>query len=488
MLKKLFLTVALLVWAAAGARAAETPLQQIADVLDVDKTRTFQFTANGRMYHVGQSTSHMAAWPRYYVKSLTRAYDFTAGAMRDQMVRTQGEDPPSGGGGQPLEGDQNIVSLVRDGVAWNEAGKNMVPRFWEVNDREHQLVISPHGLLRAAFANNAAAVKRMINGREMTVITFTDRGKHRVTAYANDQNAIETVESWYGNPVAGDMKVVTHYGPYRDFAGVKFPTKIVQYQDGHPALDLTVTAVRANPTLDVQVPADVRSNPAPVKSEKVVDGVWHLTGGSHHSVLIEMKDYLIVVEGPQSDERSMNLIAEVKKLVPGKAIKYLVNTHHHFDHSGGIRAFAAEGATIVTHEINRPYFERAANNTWNLAPDRLAKAKRKPVFQTMGDNMVLTDGSRSVELYQIVGNGHHDGLVMAYLRRERLLIEADAYTPGAVPKTPNPFSVSLEANVRRLNIDVDRILPLHGSIVPYVELLKAIGKDPAAKKEAAKKE
>jgi len=179
-------------------------------------------------------------------------------------------------------------------------------------------------------------------------------------------------------------------------------------------------------------------------------------------------------------------MAEVKKLVPSKPIKYVVNSHHHFDHSGGLRAYAAEGVTIVTHEINRPYFERAVANTWNLGSDRLAKSKKKPVFQTMGDNMVLTDGTRSVELYQIVGNAHHDGLIMAYLRKEKLLIEADAYTPGPAgaepPKVPNPFSVNLEANVRRLNLEVDRILPIHGRIVPYGELLAAIGKTPAPAK------
>ena len=106
----------------------------------------------------------------------------------------------------------------------------------------------------------------------------------------------------------------------------------------------------------------------------------------------------------------------------------------------------------------------------------------------MGDNMVLTDGARSVELYQIVGNAHHDGIIMAYLRKEKLLIEADVFTPGPSgaepPKVPNPNSVNLEANVRRLNIDVDQILPIHGRIVPYSELLAAIGKKPApAKKE-----
>ncbi len=317
----------------------------------------------------------------------------------------------------------------------------------------------------------------------MTVVSFTDQGKRKIVAYANDQNAIERIESSYGHPVVGDMKVVTNYGPYRDFAGVKFPTRIVQYQDGLPALDVVVTAVRANPTFNVEVPANVRSTPTAVKSEKTADGVWFIGGDSHNSVLIEMKDYLIVVEAPSSDVRSMAVIDEVKKLVPNKPIKYLVNSHHHFDHSGGVRAYAADGVTIVTHEANRPLFERAANNSWSLNPDRLAKSKKKPVFQAMGDNMVLTDGTRSVELYQMVGNAHHDGIVMAYLRKEKLLIEADAFTPGSVPKTPDPFSVNLEANVRRLNIEVERILPLHGSVVQYVELMKAIGKDPAEAKK-----
>ena len=134
-----------------------------------------------------------------------------------------------------------------------------------------------------------------------------------------------------------------------------------------------------------------------------------------------------------------------------------------------------------------PFIERAAANTRNFSPDRLAKSGKKAVFQAMGDNMVLTDGARSVELYQIAGNPHHQGLVMAYLRKEKILIEADAYTPGPAgaepPKVPNPFSVNLEAQVRRLNIDVDRILPLHGRMVPYSELLSGHRQEAGAGKE-----
>jgi glyoxylase-like metal-dependent hydrolase (beta-lactamase superfamily II) len=476
MFKKIVLALALVAFATVKAEAQETDLQRIANLLEVSTTKTFQFTANGTMYNLGGSRSPAAPWPRFFVKSFTRVYDFTAGTMRDDIVRMAAETTTVGP-------EQTVANVVSGELAWNVAGKESVSRLSEASERAHQIVISPHGILRAAFANNASVTKKTIEGREMSIISFTDRGKHRVVAYANDQNAIERVESSYGHPVVGDIKVVTHYGPYRDFAGVKFPTKIIQYQDDKPTLDLTVTAVRANPPVDIEVPAHVRSDPVPVKSEKVADGVWYITGISAYSVLIEMKDYLIVVEGPDGERRSMAVMAEVKKLAPNKPIKYLVNTHHHFGHAAGIRAYAAEGITIVTHELNRPYFERAALNSWNLAPDRLAKSKKKPVFQTMGDNMVLTDGTRSVELYQVVGNAHHDGIIMAYLRKEKLLIEADVFTPGPAgaepPKVPNPNSVNLEANVRRLNIDVDRIMPIHGRIVPYSELLAAIGKKPA---------
>ena len=480
MFTKLAATLALFTLIGFRAEAQENELQRIADALDVSTTKTFQFTANGTMYWFGQSTSPAAPWPRQFVKSMTRVYDFTSGAMRDEVVRMDGATTTVGP-------EQRAVTLVSGGHAWNEAGKDMTARLFEVNDRAHQIAISPHGILRGAFANNAMVTKKTIEGRPMTVISFTDQGKHKVVAYANDQSAIEWVESSYGNPVMGDIKVVTYYGPYRDFAGVKFPTKIIQYHDGKPTLDVTVTAVRANPTVDIQVPANVSSDPVPVKSEKVAEGVWYITGISAYSVLIEMKDYLIVVEAPHGERRALAVMAEVKKLVPNKPIKYLVNTHHHFDHSSGARAYAAEGVTIVTHEVNRPLYERAAVNSWTLAPDRLAQSKKKPVIQAMGDNMVLTDGTRSVELYQVVGNVHHDGIVMAYLRKEKLLIEADVFTPGPAgaepPKVPNPSTVNFEANVRRLNLDVERIVPIHGRIVPYSDLLAAIGKKPAPAKK-----
>jgi len=487
MFKRFALVLAFFVLATGGVRA-DTVLQRVADGINVGEIKTLQFTGNGMMFEFGQHATPIGPLPRFYLKSLTRVIDFNSGAMRDEMVRTQGEDPARGGGaGQPIVGEQRQIQLVHGDFAWNEAGKDMLPRIWEATYRQHQIWVTPQGFVRAALANEASTKPQTVDGRKMNVISFTIKGKMKADAYVNEENFIERIESWYGNPVAGDTKVDTRFGGYRDFAGIKFPAKIVQYQDGNPVLDLDITAVRVNQPVNIQTPENVRTNPVPVKVEKAADGVWYITGGSHHSVLVEMKDYLIVIEGPQGDERAAAVIAEVKKTVPGKPIRYLVNTHHHFDHSSGVRGFAAEGATIVTHEINRAFFERAAANTRNFSPDRLAKSGKKPVFQAMGDNMVLTDGARSVELYQIAGNPHHQGLVMAYLRKEKILVEADAYTPGPAgaepPKVPHPFSVNLEANVRRLGIDVDRILPLHGRMVPYSELLATIGKKPAPAKK-----
>ncbi|MGZ9125292.1 MAG: hypothetical protein ACXW48_19830, partial [Candidatus Binatia bacterium] len=216
------LVAALALFALMGFRveAQETDLQRIADALDVSTTKTFQFTGNGTMYS-GGSRSPAALWPRFFVKSLTRVYDFTAGTMRDDLVRMAAETITVGP-------EQTPVYAVSGELAWNVVGKESEPRLFEANDRYHQIVISPHGILRAALAHNASATKKTIEGRQMTVISFIDRGKHKVVAYANDQNAIERVESSYGHPVVGDIKVMTHYGPYRDFAGVKFPTKIIQ--------------------------------------------------------------------------------------------------------------------------------------------------------------------------------------------------------------------------------------------------------------------
>ncbi|MBI3076516.1 MAG: MBL fold metallo-hydrolase [Deltaproteobacteria bacterium] len=337
-------------------------------------------------------------------------------------------------------------------------------------------------MIRAAIANHAAVRSTTEGGRRTTTLSFAVPGRFKVNALINDRHLVEKVESWVANPVLGDMLIETTYSDYQEFGRVRFPAKIRQTTGGFPSLDLTVSEVRPNVPVEIPVPDNVRRAAVRATAQEVADGVWYLTGGSHHSVAVEMRDYVVVVEGPQDDERAAAVIAEVKRAVPNKPIRYVVNTHHHFDHAGGIRAFAAEGATIITHEINRPFFERAFAAPRTVSPDRLARSGRKATFETLNDRLVLTDGTRAVEIHHVRGNIHNDGLIMAYLPRERLLIEADAYSPAPPntppPARPNPFSVNLYENIERLNLAVDRILPIHGRMVPLAELRRAIGRTP----------
>ncbi|MCC6197462.1 MAG: MBL fold metallo-hydrolase, partial [Burkholderiales bacterium] len=354
--------------------------------------------------------------------------------MRDEVVLQRAE--ALGGGGYPHRAAQRNDQYVHGSYAWNVAGGNPAPGPRFVTDRVHQLWITPYGALRAALRNNAQAGTRTVDGKAMTTYTFTEPNRFRATVFV-DGGRVVRVESRIPDPVLGETDVVTTYANYRDFGGFAFPTSIRQAQGGHPTLDLTVREVTPNAPADFALPDAVRTASERVTADKVADGVWFIAGGSHNSVAIEMKDYMILVESPLSDGRSLPVFAEVKKLAQGKPIRYVINSHAHFDHAGGLRTAAGEGATIITQAQNKAYLERALATPSTIAPDHLQKSGRKARIQAVGEKFVISDSARTVELYRIADSHHTDSLLMVYLPKEKLLIEADAYTPGP-PNAPAP--------------------------------------------------
>ncbi len=457
-----------------AATAQDTSLDSVAKAMGATGIKSIQYTGSGVNFQVGQNYSPDLPWPRFIVKSYTRAVNYDTASLRDELVRLQGEDPPRGGGGQPVRGEQRQIFVVSGDFTWAMTGDAVNPTPVALIDRQLQLWTTPHGVVKAAMANKAT-----VQGR---AIAFTVPGKFRVKATADGQNLIERIDAVASHAVLGDVAVEIRYSDYKDFGGVKFPTKIKQTVGGHPSLDLSVSDVQPNATVETAVPDPIRQTPAPyarVTSQMIAEGVWFLSGGSHNSARIEMKDHLILVESPLNEDRAAAVLAEVKNLVANKPIKYMVATHHHFDHSGGLRAVAAEGVTVVTHDVNKAFLEKALAAPATVSPDRLAKSGKKATVEGLRDKRVLTDGIRTVELVHIAGNTHHAGLIMAYLPKEKVLIEADAYTPlppnAPPPPAANPFSVNLADNLKRLDLAVDQILPLHGRIVPVAELHKAIG-------------
>jgi len=316
------------------------------------------------------------------------------------------------------------------------------------------------------------------------VVSFTGSNKAAVHGYIDSQNMLEKVETKIDNNVLGDIPYEATFTDYKDFGGVKFPTHIVQKQGGFPVLDLTVTDVKPNAPANIGGGQPPAPPPPAVTSEKLGDGMYLILGG-YAAIAADFKDYIVIVEGPQNDQRAEAIITEAKKLIPNKPIRYVVNTHQHFDHAGGLRAFVAEGATVITQQINKPYYEKIWANPHTIAPDKLSQNPKKPKFETVAEKKILTDGTHTIELYHLTDFGHNDGMLIVYLPKEKVLLEADGFNPPPQPATRppaaiSPYTASLAANIQRLNLDIQRIIPVHypadNRKVPVAELQTAVGK------------
>ena len=464
-------------WLAAGWTVAvagcSTP-RTATSVLQAAQTaignpNSIQYSGTGINAFVGQAQTAGQEWPRRDLASYTRTINYEQRSWRDELVFAQ-----------PTFGGQKQNAQVNAEKAWNIGPNGPVPQVAAAEERQLQILLTPHGFVRAALAASNATLS---GTPEASVISFTGLGKYKLDGTLDAQNLVTRIETKRPDPILGDTDVVARFSDYKNYGGTKFPGKIVITEGGFPSWELNITSVMPNAPLDLPVPEPVQAAKLPlvqVTSTKLADGVWHLTGGSHHSVVVEFNQYIAVVEAPLGDERSLAVLAEAKKLVPNKPVRYLLTTHHHFDHTGGLRTYVAEGATIVTHQSNVPYFAKVLTAPSTLAPDTLSKNPKPPTFQAVSDKYVLTDGKQTIEVYATTGDTHTKEYTLIYLPKSRTLVVGDAYSPGPPdtppPATPPPNAVTLYSEIQRLKLNVGTIAPIHGrGAVPIAELRAFIG-------------
>jgi glyoxylase-like metal-dependent hydrolase (beta-lactamase superfamily II) len=476
-------------------------------------------TFSGTAYtgKVGQNVTQDTDWPRGEpLTNYTRTLYYDARASVEQFTRKPGQNPRSWKygvgwlGGTPLQQHERQTFAVRDLHAWHldGDGTNPIPATGLAELWQLDIWLSPHGFLRAAMAPgaNPKAVWRwelVESGRDgattgkiekVTVVSITVLGKYRVNATINSEHLIQRLETKVPHPVLGDMNYEHEYSDWRQVGGVKFPAGWHHHEGydderykptmsgGHNAFGGSFPEIRPNACgAPPAVPDAVRTAtvpPARVETQRLADGVWLLGGSSHNSVAVEFRDFVAVVEAPLDEDRSLAVIEQIVKLVPSKPIRFVVNTHDHFDHLGGLRTYLHIGATIVTHKRNRVFYEEELLNyvPRTLQPDLVTlyqptEIREGYTLETVAENYVVSDGTRNLHISYVQPLAHGEGMLMAYLPAEKMVIEADLYDP---PAPAGDVARSFYRHVQRLGLDVATIVPIHGRPVPWTDFLKVV--------------
>jgi len=460
----------------ASAQDAKAVIANASKAMGVDGLNSIYFYGTAQNGNLGQNNNSNQPWPMAAMNDYVRAIDFTKPTSRATWATYA--VPVTGGRATLVQGTPQTQQLITpDTTAWGQ---------------QLEIWVTPWGFLKGAAANNAAAKAQSVGGRRYQVVTWNSPVKspggksYRLVGYINNQNLVERVQTWVENPIFGDMLVEAEYSQYRDNNGLKFPAQMVQKRGGWPVFEAYVLGAHANPS-NLQAlltptpppagrgggpggPGGPGAAPAGPTSEKLADGVFRLNG-AYNALAIEFADHIVLFEpGPQNEARAQAIIAEAKKVIPNKPIRYGVISHHHFDHTSGLPAVVAEGMTIVTPEVNKAFLTNALSAPRTLAPDSLSKSGKKPVIEGFtGDKRVFQDATRTLEVHVIKGLPHADGLVVGYLPKEKILVYADMFNlPPADAPVPNPpvtGTIVFADNIDRLKLDVDRVMSIH-SLVP----------------------
>lgn len=502
-------------------------LDAAAEAMGVDQLRCVSFAGEGYAGMVGQNMTQDTDWPRGEpLQDYSRLIDYESGSSVERFSRKPGLNPaswkygPGWLGGTPLQRHEVQTFAVSGEHAWHIDGSEgavAAPQsagLWQLD-----IWMTPHGFVRAARMPGAepTAIWRWELGEsgrdgattggiaKVVVVSATVLGKYRVNATVRAGNLVQRIQTRVPHPVLGDMNYEHEYSQWQDLGdGILFPAgwhhhdgwdderKVPVITGGHNSFGGSFPDMTANACEPTEIPQHVRQATIPeerVAPAKLAEGVWLLGGGTHNSVAVEFANFVAVIEAPLDERRSLAVIDKIAELVPDKPIRYLVNTHDHYDHLGGLRTYLHVGATILTHQRNRMFYEAELLNyvPRMLEPDMVSlypptEISEGYTMEDIDEKYILGDGRRYLEIYYVQGLGIHvEGMLMAYLPQERILVEADLYDPGLLPASrarPTAAERALLNNARQNDLDPALVAPLHGDAVTWEAFLRETRQGP----------
>jgi glyoxylase-like metal-dependent hydrolase (beta-lactamase superfamily II) len=314
--------------------------------------------------------------------------------------------------------------------------------------------------------------------------------------------------------VWGDVTYDLVLSDWRPYGGVQIATERKYELNGRPIMEIKLTEVTVNASVAAghfEPPAAIKAGAARaattgnvphqwiirrqiigtymdseqvsydargasgLRFNEIAPGVQHVVGGTHNSMIVEMSDYLIAFDAPVTDWQSNWTIAEAKKKYPNKPIRYLVMTHHHMDHSGGIRGYVAQGATLVVGMGAAAHYRKTLASPFTRNPDLESRSLSGVQIIEVADKHVFSDGKREVSAH-LLENPHAAATLMGYVADARIAYVTDIYSPG--PKLPdkiNPALASVVNGVRKAGIQPLTFAGGHGATAPYALLVALAG-------------